>query len=59
MFLRHTLCWKERSIIKVLWVYKAYYNKHKSNFIRVVMLINDKCNIKIPDEHKKNNGIHK
>lgn len=48
----------------MLWVYKAYFNKHKSNFIRVVMLminvnVNDKCNIKIPDEHKKNNGIHK
>lgn len=37
----------------MVWVYKAYFNKHKSNFIRVVMLINDKCNIKIPDEHKK------
>lgn len=54
-FKTHTLLKRK----KVLWVYKAYFNKHKSNFIRVVMLINDKCNIKIPDEHKKNNGIHK
>lgn len=36
----------------MLWVYKAYFNKHKTNFIRKAMLINDNCNIRIPDEHK-------
>lgn len=43
----------------MLWVYKVYFNKYKLNFIRVVMFINDKCNIKIFDENKKNNGIYK